>query len=116
LLHERLEVSGEIGQLKQPFVHYVYRDISDQVNTINRFSSVTADHRNQPASGGHLVLGLFHAFGKFLECAVWKLGFLDGLPGLVIAVNSAFYVFLKHAKAWERGLPADSEARQSSSK
>ncbi|MDQ1239567.1 MAG: hypothetical protein QG577_1753, partial [Thermodesulfobacteriota bacterium] len=44
---------------------------------------------------------IFHAIGKFLECAIWKRGLLDGIPGLIIAVNSSFYVFLKHAKAWE---------------
>jgi glycosyltransferase involved in cell wall biosynthesis len=115
-LHERLEVSGEVQKLNEPLLHYVYRDISDQVETVNRFSSVTADHRKRPASSGYLLLGLFHAIGKFLECAVWKLGFLDGLPGLVIAVNSAFYVFLKHAKAWEKGLPAGSDAQGPSSK
>jgi glycosyltransferase involved in cell wall biosynthesis len=104
-LHERLEVSGEVRELGQPLLHYVYRDISDQVRTINRFSTITADHRNRPASAAYVLLGLVHAFVKFLECAVWKLGFLDGIPGLVIAVNSAFYVFLKHAKAWEKGLP-----------
>lgn len=112
-LHEHLEVFGEIRELKKPLLHYVYRDISDQVRTINRFSSVTADHRKLTASAPYLLLGLFHALGKFMECAVWKLGFLDGMPGLVIAVNSAFYVFLKHAKAWEKGLPGDrSEGRE----
>jgi len=106
-LHEKLEVTGRVGELRHPLLHYVYRDISDQVKTINSFSSVFAQHRNNPGSAGYLLLGLVHAMGKFLECAVWKLGFLDGLPGLVIAVNSAFYVFLKHAKAWESGLPGD---------
>ena len=108
-LHERLEVSGQVGELKQPLLHYVYRDISDQVRTINRFSTVTANHRKFPASGLHVFWGLFHAAGKFLECAIWKLGILDGVPGLVIAMNSAFYVFLKHAKAWEKGLTPDFE-------
>jgi len=37
-----------------------------------------------------------------LECYVWKLGVLDGVPGLIIAMNSSWYVFLKHAKRWER--------------
>ncbi len=103
-LHEKLEVSGTIKELKHPLLHFVYRDIRDQIETINRFSSVTAEHRPTPASGLYVMLGLFHAVGKFLECAVWKLGILDGVPGIVIAMNSAFYVFLKHAKAWEKGL------------
>lgn len=107
-LHEKLEVSGVINNLQYPILHYVYRDISDQINTINRFSSVHADHRT-PAGAIHILFGLFHAAGKFLECAVWKLGILDGIPGLIIAVNSSFYVFLKHAKAWEKGLPDTKE-------
>jgi glycosyltransferase involved in cell wall biosynthesis len=103
-LHERLEVDGEVRELQQPLLHYVYRDISDQVRTINAFSSVFADHRGRSGSAAYLLWGVAHGVGKFLECAVWKLGLLDGLPGLVIAVNSAFYVFLKHAKVWEKGL------------
>jgi glycosyltransferase involved in cell wall biosynthesis len=106
-IHEKLEVSGKIGRLESPLLHYVYRDISDQVTTINRFSSVFASHREKTCSGGYLLLGLVHAIGKFLECLVWKLGFLDGYAGFVIAVNSAFYVFLKHAKAWEKGRAQD---------
>ncbi|MEW6136640.1 MAG: glycosyltransferase family 2 protein [Thermodesulfobacteriota bacterium] len=109
-LHERLEVNGEVRDLERPLLHYVYRDISDQVRTINTFSSVFADHRARPGSGAYLLLGVVHALGKFFECAVWKRGLLDGLPGLVIAVNSAFYVFLKHAKAWEKGLPGTSHS------
>jgi len=105
-IHEKLEVSGRVVHLMHPLLHYVYRDISDQVRTINSFSTAAVDHRSRPSSGLHVLLGLAHAVGKFLECAVWKLGVLDGLPGLIIAVNSSFYVFLKHAKAWERGLPA----------
>ncbi|MCA1960274.1 MAG: glycosyltransferase family 2 protein [Desulfomonile sp.] len=108
-IHERLEVAGRVEQLRHPILHYVYRSISDQVQTIDRFSSVAANHRVRPGSAWYLVLGVFHAIGKFFECAVWKAGLLDGLPGLVIAVNSSFYVFLKHAKAWERGLSEDAD-------
>ncbi|MDQ7783161.1 MAG: glycosyltransferase family 2 protein [Desulfomonilaceae bacterium] len=106
-LHERLEVDGTVVELTHPLLHYVYRGISDQLRTIDRFSTVFAEQRGTPASRLYVVWGLFHAVGKFLECAFWKLGLLDGLPGLVIAVNSSFYVFLKHAKAWEQGLPED---------
>lgn len=106
-LHEKLEVTGTVRELNSPLLHYVYRDISDQVRTINRFSTVFAENRPRAGSSAYLLLGVFHAAMKFVECAIWKLGILDGLPGVVIAVNSAFYVFLKHAKAWERGLPKD---------
>ncbi|MFH0823839.1 MAG: glycosyltransferase family 2 protein [Pseudomonadota bacterium] len=103
-IHERLEVRGRVESLVNPILHYVYRDISDQIATIDKFSSVHAAHTTSPGSGFDVLVGMVHAIGKFLECAIWKLGVLDGLPGMVIAVNSSFYVFLKHAKSWERGL------------
>ena len=106
-IHEKLEVSGAVMELRNPLLHYVYRDISDQIATINRFSSVAADAANGPASGWYVIAGVFHAIGKFLECAVWKLGILDGIPGLVIAMNSAFYVFVRHAKCWERSIAGE---------
>lgn len=109
-IHERLEVTARVEHLTHPILHYVYRGISDQIQTIDRFSTIAAEHRGRPGSTWYLLAGLFHAVGKFLECAVWKAGLLDGLPGLVIAVNSSFYVFLKHAKAWERGLSRDKDS------
>ena len=102
-LHEKLEVTGKIQPLSNPILHEVYRNISDQVMTINRFSGVYAEER--PATGAWFTaVGVLHALGKFLECYLWKLGMLDGTAGLVIAMNSAWYVFLKHAKVWEKGL------------
>jgi len=102
-LHEQLIVSGKIEQLSEPILHHVYRNISDHVVTINKFSDLYAAKRGR--TGAWFVLaGAAHAIGKFIECYVWKLGFLDGIPGLVIAMNSAWYVFLKHAKAWEARL------------
>ena len=101
--HDKLVVNGGIKKLNNPLLHHVYRSISDQVVTMNSFSEIYA-RQESPRGGWFVVAGLFHAVGKFFECYIWKLGLLDGLPGLVIAVNSAGYVFLKHAKRWERRL------------
>lgn len=102
-LHEKLIVEGRVISLREPILHHVYRRISDQLQTIDRFSGIAARQRG-PAGGLYLSAGVFHCLGKFLECYLWKRGFLDGLAGLVIAMNSAWYVFLKHAKAWELSL------------
>jgi glycosyltransferase involved in cell wall biosynthesis len=102
-LHEKLEVSGKIQPLSGPILHEVYRNIGDQVKTINRFSDVFAQ-AHPPTGAWFVAAGVFHALGKFAECYFWKLGILDGVAGLVIAMNSAWYVFLKHAKVWEKGL------------
>lgn len=99
-LHEKLIVNGKVRRLSGPILHHVYRGISDHVQTIDRFSDIYAAQRT-PAGSGFVLAGVGHALGKFLECYVWKFGVLDGIPGLIIAMNSSWYVFLKHAKAWE---------------
>jgi glycosyltransferase involved in cell wall biosynthesis len=105
-LHETLTVDGRVLSLLQPIYHFVYRSISDQLSTIDRFSTIAARERGR-ATGIYVLAGLGHAAAKFTECYLWKLGLLDGWPGLVIAANSAWYVFLKHAKAWEMSLNED---------
>jgi glycosyltransferase involved in cell wall biosynthesis len=107
--HDKLAVSGRVVDLTRPFLHYVYRNISDQVATMNSFSEIYAQ-QDAPRGGWFVWAGMFHALGKFSECYLWKLGLLDGMPGLVIAVNSAGYVFLKHAKRWERRLEKTEKA------
>lgn len=102
-LHEHLMIEGKTLHLSNPILHYVYRGISDQLNTMNRFSDIYAAARG-PSKSWFVMAGIVHMIGKFVECYAWKLGFLDGIAGLVIAVNSASYVFLKHAKSWEINL------------
>jgi hypothetical protein len=38
---------------------------------------------------------------RFVKEYLFKRGFLDGMPGLVIAVSTMYYVFMKYAKLWE---------------
>ena len=103
--HDKLVVTaGRVEKLTNPILHHVYRGIADQVATINSFSDIAT--RSESSRGGWFVVtGVIHALGKFAECYLWKRGFLDGIPGLIIAANSAWYVFLRHAKTWETGLP-----------
>jgi hypothetical protein len=44
---------------------------------------------------------LLNPLFRFIKEYVFKKGFLDGIPGLVIIVSTMFYVFIKHAKLWE---------------
>jgi glycosyltransferase involved in cell wall biosynthesis len=101
--HDTLVCAGRVEKLQYPMHHYVYRNIADQVRTMNRFSDIFAE-QSFKRGGWYVIWGFFHSAFKFIECYVWKMGFLDGLAGFVIAANSAFYVFLRHCKSWERGL------------
>ncbi len=81
--------------------HLVFRDLSHQVLTNDRYSTLQA----QEMHGSGKRFSFFHLLTKpwikFVENYFWKQGFRDGLPGFIIAVGSGYSVFLKWSKLWE---------------
>lgn len=108
-LHACLHVDGRVAHLKNLYYHYTYKDISDQLQTIDKYSTTAATDM----AGAGKRFSFIHLFGnplfRFFRDYILKRGFLDGMPGFVIAVNTMFYVFIKHAKLWERQHQADDD-------
>lgn len=108
--HDKLEVAGKTRTLKSDILHYVYRNLSHQLATVDSFSAITARQWQEQGRTFRLLPLLVRPPLKFFECYFWKKGFLDGLPGFIIAVASSFYVFLKYAKLWEEERRSASDA------
>jgi glycosyltransferase involved in cell wall biosynthesis len=104
--HDRItmEKSALVKKLNYDIIHYTYQNISHQIKTIDRFSDASSEALLNDGKKFGLFSLLFRPHVKFIETYILKLGFLDGLPGLIIAVSSSFYVFIKYAKMWERKL------------
>jgi len=100
--HGRVEVDGVVGRLAGELAHYSYRDLADQVDRIQFFSDQAANALVQQGKPFRLLDLILRPPARFMRCYFLKQGFRDGLPGFAIAVASAFYVFLKYAKHWER--------------
>lgn len=99
-IHEKVGAAS-VRRLNEPIFHWVFKDLADQVQTNNRYSSL-GSHQLLESGRRFSTLNLIVKPGvKFLETYIWKRGFLDGLPGFIIAVGAAYSVFLKWAKLWE---------------
>jgi len=99
--HDKVLLSGKSAHLKGEMTHFVYENISQQLKTVDSFSSITAKGFHENHNRFRLHRLLFRPWFKFFETYVFKKGFLDGLPGFIIAVISSHYVFLKYAKLWD---------------
>lgn len=99
--HDHVVVNGAVKILRHHLYHYTYDDISDHIDTINRFSSITA--REKLAHGYRFKWTdiFFRPALRFLKAYVLRCGFLDGMPGLIIALVTAFGVNIKYSKIWE---------------
>ncbi len=99
--HDRIEVDGRVKRLKNPMYHYTYTGIEDQIDSMNRFSTITAAGQFEDVRPFHLHDMLTRPILRFLRGYLLKQGFRDGLPGLIVAVSNAYGVFTKYAKLWE---------------
>jgi glycosyltransferase involved in cell wall biosynthesis len=101
-VHERVAIQGRIGDLKEDLLHYPYQGIlSGQIRTVNSFSSLIAQDMYERGKRYHILFLLFRPTFKFLEVYLLKLGFLDGVAGFIIAVTSAYAMFVRYVKLRE---------------
>ncbi len=105
-VHEKLAVKGRIGKLGGCIHHFTYRNIHEHLDRINAFSDLGAQKlyaQKKKARWHHLLL---LPFFRFFRAYVWKLGFLDGFPGMVISVLTGYAIFVRYAKLreiWKKG-------------
>lgn len=102
--HDRVVVDGPVKTLRSPLYHFTYDNLADHIHTINRFSSITANekfHRGDVFRWRDLF---FRPPFRFFKSYILKSGLLDGRQGFIIAVLSAFGVFVKYAKLLELGI------------
>jgi glycosyltransferase involved in cell wall biosynthesis len=98
--HEQFILDGKTRRLTNDLLHYSYRDISEQVRTLNRYSDMYAEHRQWKPFDFFRML--FRPAVKFLEVYIGKGGVLDGFQGLAIALMMSYSVFFRYAKLYEK--------------
>jgi len=99
--HDKVIVDGSIGKLKGDLQHYVFKDLRHNIDTNNSYSSIMAEDLDKDGKKFSFVKLILKPIGKFLEVYIYKRGFLDGMPGFIIAVGASYSMFLKFAKLYE---------------
>ena len=100
-IHARVHVEGKVGRLKSHYLHTPYSDSSHQIRTIDRYSEAFAKDLHAAGRHFHLFNLLGRPIYRFFRDYIFKRGFLDGTPGIIIAASTMYYVFMKQAKLWE---------------
>ncbi len=111
-IHEKVVASaGGTADIsfKSPLLHYVFKNLHDQIETNNRYSGLQAQDHFEREKKFSLFKLLIKPVTKFFECYFLKLGFLDGMPGFIIAVGAGYSVFLRWSKIWELELEMSSK-------
>lgn len=121
--HEHVELEGRLRRLVHELDHHAYPTIASWVEKHNRYAVWEAEMYERfqrepvPSSIGaskrfkrrlkkvYLRLPM-RPLLRFFYAYVFRLGFLDGKPGLVFCTLLAFYDFLAWANVYEKNLDA----------
>jgi glycosyltransferase involved in cell wall biosynthesis len=100
-VHESVSVDGGAGQLANELQHYSFRDLRDQLDRINHYTTLAARQMHERGQRSGPLSLLVHPPAAFLRNYLLRRGFLDGTAGLTISLVNAYSVFIKFAKLWE---------------
>jgi len=100
-VHEKVLYAVTPGTLDGDLLHESATDLASYIAKHNRYSTLAAEQLlERGRSAGPAVL-LLSPLVRFVKMYVFRLGFLDGLPGLVHISIGCMNSFLKYAKLIE---------------
>jgi len=99
-VHEVWQINGKVGEFKMPLLHYPHQTIANFLKEINYYTDLRAKELYNHGVKTNFFQIILYPKAKFLFNYFLKLGFLDGIEGLVFAIMMSFHSFLVRAKLW----------------
>ncbi len=101
ITHSRWETTGVLASINVPIEHYSFGNYSDMLKALDRYSTGSAKELYAKGRRTNRLEPVSRAAFMFMKIYFFKLGFLDGFDGLIIALTSAGGTFFKYAKLLE---------------
>ena len=99
-VHERWVMQGGTAEMSSSIQHFPHQTISEFLAEINFYTSIRAKELFKEGVRVSWLSILVYTKGKFLVNFVLKRGFLDGIPGLIMAMMMSLHSFLVRGKLW----------------
>jgi glycosyltransferase involved in cell wall biosynthesis len=97
-LHEAVCADGPAGRLAGDLLHYTVRSLDEHYAKLEVFTSLAAEDLYARGRRHWRVAMWLATPWTFLNTLVFRLGFLDGYRGALIAWTAARYVWMKYHK------------------
>ena len=114
-VHEKIVTDLPVRRLKNRLIHWSTRDFSHYRQKLNCYVPLEIDAMRERGKQPTALDILVRPIGRFASLYFWKLGILDGWPGLQFAFLSASYTFLKYRRFSQTRNPQNPAISASSS-
>jgi len=99
-VHEVWDIHGHVGELVNPLLHYPHPTVREFIDDINWYSRINAKLLQKEGKKSSLFEIVFYPIAKFKQNYILRLGFLDGTPGILMAILMSFHSFFTRAKLY----------------
>jgi len=99
-VHETWQTKKFIKETKLVIYHHSHSTLKSFIQKINFYTDIRAKELYDQKITTNLFEIIFFPIGKFLQDYFFRLGFLDGTLGIIMALSMSFHVFLNKAKLW----------------
>jgi len=98
VVHEKVLFDGQVGKLQGDLDHYSQESVAAYLDKQNRYTTLQAEGLYARGIDASLVKLTLSPLVRFVKFYLVRLGFLDGMPGLVHIAIGCFNSFIKYAK------------------
>ncbi len=93
-----MQEAAVIHHLKGDILHYTYESIEEIILQTNRFTNIQAKEMFNRGKKSNLIKLVVNPFMAFVSGYFFKLGFLDGYNGFIIARQASYSTLVKYSK------------------
>lgn len=109
-VHEKIECPSPIAKLSGDLHHYSFPTLASHVAKINPFADLFVRQHQARGTRFSVATTILRPAWRFFRAYILRRGFLDGFPGLYIAVATAFGTFVRYSRLYEAENRSDSPA------
>ena len=99
--HDKIELTGVCAEMRGELHHFSNPTISSHISKINVFSDYFLKRQLERGASWSVLVAVSRAVWRFIRAYLFRLGFLDGFPGLFIAVSTFYSTFVRYSRLYE---------------
>lgn len=100
-VHERVITCGVVQKCHNHLLHFSFSGIKDMLVKMNLYTDIASRRMYERGRRFNLSYITLRPIFTFFKTFVLQAGFLDGVPGLTVALSNSFSVFVKYVKLRE---------------
>lgn len=99
-VHEKWKINGKIGKLQNSLDHFSHKSVSSFLTKINTYTDIRARELYEKGVRSSFISIIIYPKAKFIQNYIFRLGILDGVAGLILAILMSLHSFLVRGKLW----------------